>query len=420
MINNNFFTLIFGIIFAQKVVIVGEIYVGELISLVYVFFNFLKLKYSDFETKLIGYTIFIAVFLFLVNFYHETDMDKSLKGSFSYLVFTATIIYLLRYLGKFEDFKKPVMFFIGIILGRFVFLLYSVDFLPTFLYNPWKFGLGLSIIQFFLIIPLFYKKYLPIKFWLFFVSIIIFISFSNNTRALPSILIIAFILYILFYKSEKRNLKFFNKKSTFMLLPLGYFILVLSSGLLITKITPTEVSSSVFEKMVEKNIRQSQGLFGITVSARGQLIDAFYAIKDKPFLGHGSYPEDKNAYYKMKELEFLYKYNYIDILPNPKILERLFNLIINGHSVLFDSMVSAGLLGAVFWIFITYFVVTNYANYAYSLPLFFHFSVSYFIYNLFFNPWAGASRHSLSIIIVFLIIFIKLLKKDKSELGRKE
>ena len=96
MTNNNFFILIFGIIFSQKIIIVGEIYVGELISLVYVFFNLFNLKYSDFEKKLISYTIFIVIFLFLLNFYHGTDIDKSLKGSFSYITFTTCIIYLLR------------------------------------------------------------------------------------------------------------------------------------------------------------------------------------------------------------------------------------------------------------------------------------------------------------------------------------
>ena len=76
MTNNNFFILIFGIIFSQKIIIVGEIYVGELISLVYVFFNLFNLKYSDFEKKLISYTIFIVIFLFLLNFYHGTDIVK--------------------------------------------------------------------------------------------------------------------------------------------------------------------------------------------------------------------------------------------------------------------------------------------------------------------------------------------------------
>jgi hypothetical protein len=413
MTNNNFFILIFGIIFSQKIIVVGEIYVGELISLVYVFFNLFNLKYSDFEKKLISYTIFIVIFLFLLNFYHGTDIDKSLKGSFSYITFTTCIIYLLRYLGKFEDFKKPILFFIGLILGRFVFLFYSVDFLPLFLYNPWKFGIGISIIQFCLIIPLFYKKHLPIKFWLFFVSIIIYISFANNTRGLPFILILAFVPYILFFKSRKRSLKFFNKKRTFMLLPLLYFFIVMFSGLIIAKINPINSSSVVFEKMAEKNIKQSQGSFGVTLSARSPLLDAFYAIKDRPFLGHGSYPKDKDAFYRMKGLEFLYKYDYIDTIPNPKFFERFFELIINGHSVLFDSMVSAGLLGAVFWIFITFFIVKNYANYAHLLPFFFHFLIGFFIYSLFFDPWSSSTRHAISITIVFLIIFINLLNKNK-------
>jgi hypothetical protein len=416
MKQNSFFIFLFGLIYAQKINIVGEIYVGELISLIYVFFNLIKLRYSEFELKLLFYTFLTSLLIILINFYHETDFDKILKGVFAFIVFCSSIIFLIRYLEKFEDFKQPILFFFGSIVGRFVYLIYAeAEMTSLFYYNPWKFGIGISLVEFILLITLFFKKEYSKIFWIILVITIVYISFVNNSRALPLMLIIAFISYHLFYKSEKRSLKFYNKRSTFILLPLGFFLIVMLSGIIFTKFESINMFSSQFETMLEKNSKQSKGAFGVTVSARGALIDAFYAIKDRPLIGHGSYPEDKGSYYKMKELEFLYKYKYIDFIPNPNVTERFFGNTINGHSVIFDHIIAVGLLGALFWIFILFFIVKKFAIYANYLPFFFHFKICSLFYSLFFNPWAGSTRHSISFTIIFLIIFINFLKKNKSK-----
>ena len=418
MKQGNFIIFLFGVLFAQKVIIIGELYIGELISLIYIFFHIFRLKLNDFELKLIGYTFLTVLLILLVNFYHGTDFDKNMKGIFAFITFCSTIIFLTRYFEEISDFKKPCLFYFGLILGKFLYLIYAkAEMTHLFYYNPWKFGIGISFIELILLLPLFLKKEFSNKFWIIFVIIMIYISFANNSRALPLILIGAFIGYYLFYNSENQGLKFFKKKSTFLLLPLGYFLAVMLSGAVFSKLDSSTILSSNFEKMVEKNTSQSKGAFGVTVSARGALIEAFYAIKDSPLVGYGSYPEDKDSYYKIKQLEFLYKYNYIDFIPNPKMTEIIFGKDINAHSILFDHIIAVGLLGALFWLFIVSFVVKKYAIYGNYLPFFFHFKVGLLFYSLFFNPWSGSSRHSMEVAIVFLIIFIKLLKKNKSKIN---
>ena len=63
MKNSLFFTFLFGILFEQKLVIVGQISIGEIIAIIYIFFNFFKLHFNDFERKLLFYTIIIKLYI---------------------------------------------------------------------------------------------------------------------------------------------------------------------------------------------------------------------------------------------------------------------------------------------------------------------------------------------------------------------
>ena len=103
----------------QKIVIVGQVYIGEIIAVIYLLFNFFKLRVTDFEKKLIYFTCFIAVLQGFSDLYNSTDLDKSLKGFFTYPVFTAAIIFLSRYLKSDKSFNKVIFFFIGTSVGKF-------------------------------------------------------------------------------------------------------------------------------------------------------------------------------------------------------------------------------------------------------------------------------------------------------------
>ena len=115
----------------------------------------------------------------------------------------------------------------------------------------------------------------------------------------------------------------------------------------------------------------------------------------------------------MKQYEFLYNFGYIGSIPNPKALPHLYGRYIPTHSFLFNSMVTAGILGGLFWFFLTYFIVKNYANYANSLPFFFHFWIINYFYNLIFSPWGAVTRAHLSVVLVLFILYIELMENNK-------
>ena len=155
-------------------------------------------------------------------------------------------------------------------------------------------------------------------------------------------------------------------------------------------------------------------------SSRSALVSAFYAIKDRPIIGHGSYPEDKNMKYVTKQFEFLYKFGYAGNMPSIDQMNRLFGRVIPAHSYIFNSMVTAGILGGAFWIFLTYFIAKNYANYSNYLPFFFHFCIIYYFYSLFFSPWGAPSRMNLEINLSLLILYIASMESNKSRQQNKK
>ena len=417
MKQNNFLVFIFGIIFAQKIIVVGEIYIGEIIAVIYVFVRFFDLRFTDFEKKLISFTLFITLFQGFSDLYNSTSFDKSLKGFFTYIVFTSTIMFLCRYLGLGKNFNRAIFFFIGIIVGKIQHILFFSSYFWT---NPWKWGIGYMTISLVLITGLFFKKDYSKLFFIIFSLVIVYISLTNNSRALLLVYGLSLVTYLLVYNSQTFSLKFFNKKSSFMLLPLSYVLITIVLGVAVIKFYPVQSFISTFEAMKQKNLAQGQGEFGVVVSSRSALVSAFYAIKDRPIIGHGSYPVDKDMKYRTKQLEFLNKFGYTRNIPNSEQMSHLFGKYIPAHSYLFNSMVTAGILGGAFWIFLTYFIAKNYANYSNYLPFIFHFCIIYYFYSLFFSPWGAASRINLEINLSLLILYIASMESNKSRQQNKK
>ena len=101
-------------------------------------------------------------------------------------------------------------------------------------------------------------------------------------------------------------------------------------------------------------------------------------------------------------------------------MNQVFGRVIPAHSYIFNSMVTAGILGGAFWIFLTYFIAKNYANYSNYLPFIFHFCIIYYFYSLFFSPWGAASRINLEINLSLLILYIASMESNKSRQQNKK
>ena len=406
--------ILIGFIFSQKITLIGQIYILEIFSILYILLNFTIIKFNPILKKLFFILIFHLLIVIYSDFINQSPFDLFLKGFLSLPFFFITILFLLTYFN--QKYFLFVNFLIGFLIGDNFINNFINNYNPFFFGNPIKWGGGLLILSLIFLYDEFNKNKISLKNSFIFAIILIVISLMSGARALPLTIFFAQILLILTFKTNL--LEIFNSKKTFFLFSLIIFLSTIALGLLPGKIN----SVKYFTDINKKNISQNQGTFGVVVAARSEWIAIYHAFKDKPFFGHGSYPADKNYYYTSKIGEFLYDNNYIDIIPD---YHSLFEMTLRSftmrvekqiptHSFYGFHLICYGFFGSLFMIFLLYFITKTYLNHCRYLNFYFHFHFITFIYNFYFSPWGAAHRVPIALFFVILILKSDLLSKNKN------
>ena len=406
--------ILIGFIFSQKITLIGQIYILEIFSILYILLNFTIIKFNPILKKLFFILIFHLLIVIYSDFINQSPFDLFLKGFLSLPFFFITILFLLTYFN--QKYFLFVNFLIGFLIGDNFINNFINNYNPFFFGNPIKWGGGLLILSLIFLYDEFDKTKISLAKSLIFTFILIIISLISGARALPLTIFFAQILLILTFKTNL--LEIFNSKKTFFLFSLIIFLSTIALGLLPGKIN----SVKYFTDINKKNISQNQGTFGVVVAARSEWIAIYHAFKDKPLFGHGSYPADKNYYYTSKIGEFLYDNNYIDIIPD---YHSLFEMTLRSftmrmekqiptHSFYGFHLICYGFFGSLFMIFLLYFITKTYLNHCRYLNFYFHFHFITFIYNFYFSPWGAAHRVPIALFFVILILKSDLLSKNKN------
>jgi hypothetical protein len=406
--------ILIGFIFSQKITLIGQIYILEIFSILYLILNIRTIKFNPLLKKLSLVLFFHLIVVIYSDFINQSPFDLFLKGFLSLPFFFITILFLLTYFN--QKYFLFVNFLIGFLIGDNFINNFINNYNPFFFGNPIKWGGGLLILSLIFLYDEFDKTKISLAKSLIFTFILIIISLISGARALPLTIFFAQILLILTFKTNL--LEIFNSKKTFFLFSLIIFLSTIALGLLPGKIN----SVKYFTDINKKNISQNQGTFGVVVAARSEWIAIYHAFKDKPLFGHGSYPADKNYYYTSKIGEFLYDNNYIDIIPN---YHSLFEMTLRSftmrmekqiptHSFYGFHLICYGFFGSLFMIFLLYFITKTYLNHCRYLNFYFHFHFITFIYNFYFSPWGAAHRVPIALFFVILILKSDLLSKNKN------
>ena len=406
--------LLFGFILSQKITLIGQIYLLEVFSILYLILNVTKIKFNPLLKKLLVVLLFHLMVVIYSDYINQSSIDLFLKGFFSLPIFFATVLFLFNYFNnKYFIF---ISFLIGFLMGDLLINNFINIYNPFFFGNPWKWGVGFLSLCLLFLYDEFKENKMSLKNSFIFTTILIFISLISSSRALP---LTIFFAQILFFFTLKTNLlEFFNNKKNFFLFSLIIFLATFALGLLPGKIN----SFNYFDDVNKKNISQNQGTFGVVVAARSEWIAIYHAFKDKPITGHGSYPADKNYYYTSKMGEFLYDNNYIDIIPN---YDSLFEMTLQSfttrmekqipsHSFFGFHLICYGLLGSLFMIVLLYYITTTYFNHCKDLNFYFHFNFITFIYNFYFSPWGASHRILVALFLIILILKSDSLSKNKN------
>jgi O-antigen ligase len=97
------------------------------------------------------------------------------------------------------------------------------------------------------------------------------------------------------------------------------------------------------ENARQKYEQQAGGELGLLIGGRSEILVSFRAIMDSPIIGHGSWAKDYRYVNELIYLKRVLGYspgqsNELGLIPT--------------HSHLFGAWVEAGILGAVFWIWV--------------------------------------------------------------------
>tara|TARA_B110000971_G_scaffold155450_1_gene158826 strand:+ start:47 stop:1279 length:1233 start_codon:yes stop_codon:yes gene_type:complete len=394
-----------GLIFVYNIRFIGAINSGEIISSIYVLFNLRKISLSNELKILIKVSLFYVLLIAISDIYNSNSLYNSLKGAFTPIVILVTIIFLINFFTNKR--KEFIIFLIGCIFSQTFNIILFSDLLiePE---NPWKWGLGLNVFFLVYLFELFNeKKFSYLKIIILNVTFII-ISLFFASRAITIIILLSTFFY--FIANLNRNiLKSFVFKSTFFLFPILIFSLILSLSL------TTNLTSkfSVFEDLNQKNQMQVSDDINIIFSARPEYLIYTTVFAEKPFLGHGSYPNDINFFYR----NLLNNYRYDNYLTTNLPVQKYYNDAnkeIPTHSYIFESLISHGVLSLIYWLFFTYFIVSIYARNSASMNFFFHVKIITFCYSLFFSPLAYGERLNIELLMCLLFIFY-LERNNKSE-----
>jgi len=395
------FQIIFGIICSIKLVIIGDIFIGELLFTLFFINKYLGGGEDKFDLRFFkSLAISYSGVLLLTGLRKSIDYSDMVKGVLPPVLFYMTVMGLLIYFNKNK--KIIPSFLLGSLIG-WLYTQYS-SFSEAFSENYWKFGLGFFVINAINLMLSFFYKYKN-SFYIIVSGITMSgISFTQSSRSSSFILLTSIFLYLIRLR-VKYNKKIIIKYILISILSLFILNIALSSFM-----QSDLVESIVDYEVFQKYRLQANSEYGLLLGGRSEILTSLNAFMDSPIFGHGIGKNDPTGKYIS---------NYaliIDNLVEEKIdVSSLYEqMVIPTHSFIMNGFVTAGIIGGFYWLYLVYFVLNNFIKYIRFIPYFFYFEAISFIWSVFFSPFGANNRWPTSIFLASFIIYIHIIKTDEN------
>jgi hypothetical protein len=161
------------------------------------------------------------------------------------------------------------------------------------------------------------------------------------------------------------------------------------------------------------------GAFGVLLGGRPEIFISTQAIADSPIIGHGSWARDMNYYLKFRQLAALgFDVRESGVTdPDALVSTRGLEPEIPSHSILFGSWVWAGVLAAVFWVYVLFLTMRALGTAVLSVdplaPLIVHAS-TLFLWDILFSPYGNDRRFEAAIFLTVSIAYIELRTRQRT------
>lgn len=395
----------------------GELYISELLFAAYLFCSINKFRLLS---EPLPHKILLLGGLWLLSqiatdLIRDTPPENYLRG------WAAIIFFLVDFCAVYIMARKKPDVVRVLVLGGALGAMLALLALPTNYSEaePWKFGYGPPVTMLALLYLSTGNRY-KAKYGLVLLAMLGVLGVYLNARSLGGMtMLTAAILYLgqkpgfINYENQRRN--------PLKLVGIAAGVLISIFGILFVYQWTAE-SGYLPENVTEKYFMgktKNAGLLGLLVGGRPEILISSQAVIDSPIIGHGSWAEDaKYAYMRyavadklglnINEAYLKYSVESSNLIPT--------------HSVLMQAWVWAGLLGAVFWLFVLRFITRKtFASFTIShalQPLVLFSGISG-IWNLLFSPFGGGERISWAIVLVLIFIGSMMLESNLVEFHTK-
>lgn len=399
--NLNFWTLIFGVFATQRVVIGGEIYLGEMFALGYLIF--IRIRISRRLRNLVLLAALWAFCQIISDYINRIAFADSLKGVGAPVLFMITICGFTNYFGK--HIQRLPSFLLGMYLGMAIELLISPN--TYFSGNPWKWGIGQVVSGIFCVYFSFFTRR-KVLILVLFLMLFFAVGLLNNSRGMAMFPVFAFVLLLVFNRSKPGFLlrtarsKLGIAKIVLILLTFIFFLNTLLSAILSNE----WVLERLPEETAEKFQIQARGQYGILLGGRSELLISIDAFLAKPLFGHGSWAKDKDGYQAALATK-VFELGYAD----NNQLSNDYDLI-PVHSYIMGALVWAGIGGVLFWLYFIRQILYELARNSQVLNFYFYNGIVLLLWNIFFSPFGASHRWEDAIFVSALLGYCLAFRQD--------
>ena len=385
-----------GIVAATRVLLVGEIHIGEVVALALLPFLLLQGRVSRNLVWLMALAVMWSLGQLVSDLVNKTATTDMFKGVFAPLVLAGTATSFAILFTRYPERMPP--FLLGMGIEAILQVMYSPT--PYQINEPWKWGYAFGVLAIGLVLLSFFR----IRSRLVMVAatgLFATVCLLFNARALSMFPVAGLLVYMFWTARWGNGFKHWLqgrfgalKLATIIVLAIvalnSGLTLFFSSGLLDPYLSP---------EVAQKYRLQASTDVGVLLAGRSESLISLKAYADAPILGHGSWAQDKASYLD-EYLSLRYRYG---ITEDDKQEDD--STLIPAHSYLIGAMVWGGIVGGLFWVLFTWRVARLYLMAASGLPLYFHVGMVSYLWNLLFSPFGAVARWDLAIFFAVLVAY---------------
>lgn len=380
--------------------VVGDLPVSEilLIPMVPVLVLFSKRRRGN--PLLRNLYILLGVWLvgqILTDLYRQTPAADWMRGDAAIIFFSLDITGLFFLLS--ENSRRKIVFVIGYVLGTFLVTRFAPS--RSAQGEPWKFGYAGGTILLVVLLSCFFYRYHRYLVVGFLYAGIILVNLVQNYRSPILNLLVSLVLVIPIIPERVGRLRLLPRRGSVMRVAVLAGTVMLGGWVASTLVHLATSAGYVTEDMQAKNAEQASAKGGMLLSGRPEILVSSRAVMDSPIIGHGSWAKDHRYEEMLSDMmvEQGLKANLEDV-------ERGSQGLIPSHSHIMGAWVWAGILGAIFWVYLYWQVVRSIVRVTILrpplAPLYAYFLVEY-SWDILFSPFGSTLRMYESLVIVIIL-----------------